>query len=474
MRVLVVEDEQSFIDELLQTLAGLAGPPQVNVARSRDSAYKNLEEEFFDLLILDLKIPTVDDALDADPAHGRAVFSRAREFAPGTPIFVLTGSPAEDFIADLLEGAQQVDVWGEGHRVRTVDFLQKYRFNEAPLRLTPLANAVWGLSEVELERGNLSLPDEDDRLIRIFAKRAGGARCVVTQIGGGLSSAKVVRLKVTNSNGAPVHDAIGKLGSMAEVRDESNRFDTHVARLDPAATPRRLQTLEFGAKARAGIFYGLAEGFDLDGFGVSRQPDERFTGVPTQVRARTNRWRVGVPQTRKPIRDIRRRLISDKDFQAALAPHSVLWINDFENREVQVHWCCIHGDLHGGNILVSEDGTCVLIDYGDVEEGPASLDPITLEFSLLFHPSGSLRGSGWPARGQASHWSNLDEYLTGCPAAGFIRACRQWALDVAAGQREVAASAYSYLVRQLKYADSDKELALELMDAVYKWFMSTT
>jgi CheY-like chemotaxis protein len=473
MRVMVVEDEQTFVDELLQTLNKLAGPPQVTVARSRDSAYGHLREDFFDLLILDLRIPTVDEALDADPAHGRAVFSRAREIAPGTPIFVLTGSPAEDFIPDLLGGAQQVDVWGEGHTIRTVDFLQKYKFDEAPLKLTPLANAVWGLSEVELERGNLALPDEDDRLIRIFAKRASGTRCVVTQIGGGLSSAKVVRLKVTNSNGAPVHDAIGKLGSIAEVKDESNRFDTLVARLDPSATPRKLQTLEFGAKARAGIFYGLAEGFELDGFGVSIHSGQSF-GLPARVRDHTNRWRAGVPETRKPIRDIRRRLIGDSDFQSAIVSHPFPWIPDFENREVQVHWCCIHGDLHAGNVLVSRNGTCVLIDYADVEEGPASLDPITLEFSLLFHPSGPLRHSGWPARGQAAHWHNLDEYLVGCPAADFIRECRQWALDVAAGQREVAASAYSYLVRQLKYADTDKQLAVELINAVHRWFMSTT
>ena len=62
----------------------------------------------------------------------------------------------------------------------------------------------------------------------------------------------------------------------------------------------------------------------------------------------------------------------------------------------------------------------------------------------------------------------------GCPAAKFVAGCREWALEVAAGQREVAASAYSYLVRQLKYDDTDKGLAMELLEAVHSWFLSST
>jgi CheY-like chemotaxis protein len=475
MRALVVEDDRAFADELARILRErLRHPPShIAFAQSRDSAYSYLDQEFFDLLLLDLKIPTVDGALDADPRHGLAVFGRARQIAPGTPIFVLTGSPAEDFIPDLLAGQQHVDIWGEGRKVGTVEFLKKYRFDEAPAKLEPIADAVWALSEVELDRGDTDLGLEDDRLVRIFARRVGGTRCVAKMIGGGLSNAKVIRLKVTDVQGAPVYDAVAKLGSIAEVRDESERFETHVARLDPATTPRKLQTLEFGAKAQAAVFYGLADGFNLDGFGVCLRPEDLFCSVPTILSEATRRWREGIAETRRSVREIRRRLISDEDFQRVTKPHNILWLNDFESRQIQTHWGCVHGDLHGGNVLVSEDGTCVLIDYGDVGEGPASLDGITLEFSLLFHPKGPLRTGGWPAPGQASQWANLDQYLIGCPAAGFIAACRGWANEVAAGQREVAASAYSYLVRQFKYVDTDKNLVLELLEAVHTWFMST-
>jgi len=47
-----------------------------------------------------------------------------------------------------------------------------------------------------------------------------------------------------------------------------------------------------------------------------------------------------------------------------------------------------------------------------------------------------------------------------------VKACRAWAHEVAAGGREVLASAYAYLVRQLKYPDTDKLLAQRLLESV--------
>jgi CheY-like chemotaxis protein len=474
MRVLVVEDDQDFVDELRVTLARLPGPPEVNIARSRDAAHALLDSNFFDLLILDLKIPTVDNALDADAAHGRAVFGRVLQAAPGTPIFVLTGSPSEDFIPELLERKRQIDIWGEGKEVGTVNFLKKSKFSDLAEKLRPLAEAVRGLSEVELNRGNAQLTIEHDRLIRIFTRRAKGTRCVASLIGGGLSAAKVMRLKVTDSAGARLHDAVAKLGPLQDVRDESERYKTHISRLANTATPRWLQTLEFGAKAHAAVFYGLEPGFDHSGFDVCCGDAAFALAVPGNIREATERWHRDVGETRKSIREIRRRLLSDEDWIRVTTQNSILWIQDFENREIQTRWCSVHGDLHGRNVLVSENGEVVLIDYGDVGEGPASLDPITLEFSLLFHPDGPLRGKGWPTHGQAANWGNLDEYLKACPAADFIRGCRSWAHDVAAGDREIAASAYSYLIRQLKYADTDKNLVLDLLDAVHNWYLSRT
>jgi CheY-like chemotaxis protein len=471
MHVLIVEDDADFVEALRQVLAELPSNSHIQVAGSRSAAFSLLDNKFFDLVVLDLKIPTIDGALDANPEHGHAVFAHSLSAAPGTPIFVLTGSPAEDFIPALLKRQQQVDIWSEGKKVGTVEFLKKYKFDEFQAMLAPIAAAINGLSDVELDRGAVNLALQEDRLIRIFARKFGGRRCVVTQLSGGLSGAKVVRLWVTDSGGARVHDAVAKLGSLADVRDEGVRFDTFISRLDPGATPRKLAVLEFGAGAQAGIFYGLAEGFKSSAFEVALQ-DRRAANAVTGVEVATKRWTDGVPQTPRTLREIRQRVLDDESLTEVLAQYPIYWANNFEASQIQTRWACIHGDLHGSNILVAENGSAVLIDYGDVGDGPASLDPVTLELSLLFHPQGVDLGE-WPSLDQARQWGVAEAYLEGCPAAQFIRACRKWFGRVSAGNREVAASAYAYLMRQLKYKDTNKELALALLEGVKAFYDET-
>jgi len=472
MHVLIVEDDPEFVTALRQVFADLPGTADIKVASSRSAAIDLLGKEFFDLVVLDLKIPTIDGALDADPEHGHAVFAHSLVAAPGTPIFVLTGSPVEEFIPTMLKRKEQVDVWSEGKKVGTVVFLKKINFDECQAMLTPIAAAIHGLSDVELDRGTVNLTLQEDRLIRIFARKFGGTHCKVSQLGGGLSGAKVVRLLVINSGGARVHDAVAKLGSPADVRDEGLRFDNLVSRLEPGATPRKLAVLEFGAGALAGIFYGLAEGFKSSAFDVALHQDGRAASAITGVEAATKKWTDGVAQTRRPLRAIRQRVLNDKSLTEILEKYPIDWAENFETSQIQTRWACIHGDLHGSNILIAENGSAVLIDYGDVGDGPASLDPVTLELSLLFHPQGVDLGE-WPSLEQARQWGVVESYLEGCPAAEFIRACRQWLSRVSAGNREIAASAYAYLMRQLKYNDTNKDLILALLEGVKSFYDAT-
>ena len=471
-RVLIVEDEVDATDELRQVFGELPGATELQVATSRESALAMLEREFFDLIVLDLKIPTIDGALDANPEHGHAVFARANIVAPGTPIFVLTGSPAEDFIPAMLRQQQQVDIWGEGRNIGTVDFLKKYKFEDCPAKLGPIVAAVRALSDVELDRGGVNLTLPEERLIRIFAKRFRGARCAISLLGGGLSGAKVFRLRVTDTGGARVHDAVAKLGSPSDIRDEVARFDNQVSRLDPRATPRKLATLDFGGGALAGVFYGLAGRYDTSAFDVALYQDGRAAAAIKGVEAATAPWVDGVPQTRMAVAAVRRRVLSDEELGKILKSYPLGWIEEFERSEIQTRWACIHGDLHGSNVLVSADSSTVLIDYGDVAEGSASLDSVTLELSLIFHPQ-RVHFESWPTLEQARKWGDLDAYLAGCPAGEFVRECREWAGRVAAGQREIATAAYSYLVRQLKYEDTNKELALALLDGVKRYYETT-
>ena len=474
LHVLIVEDDEDFVEELLVIFAALPGYSNIRVAGSRDEAFDMLEDGFLDLVILDLKIPTVSGSLDADPEHGYAVFSRARAVAPGTPIFVLTGSPAEDFLRDfVLKNQQQIDIWSEGRESGTILFLNKYDIDKCPDILTQVVDAIEHLSDVELQRVDLSLNLAEDRLIRIFAKRFQGVRCVVSELSGGLSGARVIRLRVTDSQGVQVHDAVAKLSTHADVRREGACYDNHIARLGPAATPRKLATLEYGAHRLAGIFFGLADGLGESAFDIAGNSPERSKAVIQSVKNATARWIDGVPETRRSIRQLRQRMLSDKSLEKIRLTFGLDWIEEFENREIQACWACSHGDLHGNNILVSHEGVA-LIDYGDVGDGPASLDPVILELSLFFHPDAPDLGSVWPSIEHAKAWGDLDFYLHHCPFPQFVQECRAWAISVAAGNREVAASAYSYLVRQLKYEDTNKERALALLDGVRSFYDAST
>lgn len=477
-QVLIIEDEDAFVEAIQQVLRDLSLTSQVKVARSRDSAFKLLERDFFDFIILDLNIPTTDGLLDTDPQHGFAVFGRAQGIASGMPIFVLTGSPAEDFIPDLLRGARQLDVWGEGRARGTIDFLPKYQFDQFPDRLRPSICAIDALDEVELDRNGVDLTTQDTRLIRIVCKRYGGTRVVVSMLGGGLSGAKVLRLRITDPQGATIYDAVGKLGSLAAVADEGARFDNLVARLEARATPRKLVTLEAGAGALAGVFYSLAAGFDETAFQAAIGESAYAIAAVRSVEAGTSRWSEGINQSRRAVRDVRLRLLSDDALARILPQFDLAWTAEFESRQIQTRWCCVHGDLHGENVLVARDGSAVVIDYGEVGEGTVSLDPVTLELSLLFHPKGPLRPSGagfdvWPTEAQAAMWGDLDRYVAGCPAEAFVRECRAWALRSAAGRREIAGTAYSYLVRQLKYEDTNKDLALALLAGIRAFYGAT-
>jgi CheY-like chemotaxis protein len=476
--VLIVEDEDLFVGSIQRVLQDLSSATQFKIARSRDSAFALLESDFFDFVILDLKIPTTDGLLDTDPQHGFAVLSRAQAVASGTPIFVLTGSSAEGFISDLLRGARQVDVWGEGRNTGTVDFLEKYRFDLFPERLRPSVAAIDALDGVELDRNGVALSIREARLIRIFSRRYGGTRVVASMLGGGLSGAKVLRLRVTDSQGAMIYDAVAKLGTLSAVTDEGGRFDNLVARLEAKVTPRKLVTLEAGAGALAGVFYSLAAGFNETAFQAACGEGGHATAAVASVESGTRRWRDGVNESRRTVREVRQRLLSDEGLTRLLLHFDLAWTAEFEVRQIQTRWSCVHGDLHGENVLVAHDGSAVIIDYGDVGEGMVSLDPVTLELSLLFHPKGPLRpgnaGFGaWPTQAQAAAWGDLDQYVIGCPAEAFVRECRSWAVRSAAGHREIAATAYSYLVRQLKYGDTNKDLALALLTGVRAYYDRT-
>lgn len=470
--VLPVEDDEDYIAELSTIFDGLKTRGQLTIARNRDEARVLLDREFYDFAILDLKIPTTHGTLDLDTEHGKFIFHHARKVTPGTKLLVLTSSPSEDFIADLLTQKHDADIWGEGVKVDTVEFLRKINIDRAPDKIKKVVDAIYALDGIELELHSINLTIGEDRLVRIFAKRFGAMRCAVSKIGAGRSGAKTLRLQLFDDGGALFSEVVAKLGSLSCMQDENRRYESNIVLLNGAVTPRKMAMLEFGAGPTAGLFYQLAQGHDESMFVVMAKDDERAArAVAATARALADWW-TGRSETRRTVASIRTCWVKDEVAKALHAQYELDWAIEFESKALQTRWCCVHGDLHGENILVANNATVMIIDYGDIGMSAASYDPVSLELSAVLQQNDTVSPL-WPSEDACHQWHNLDVYLEGCPIPDFIRACRDWSKTVAAGHREVTASAYTYLLRQLKYPDTDKKRIIALLQGI-RAYMATT
>lgn len=89
-KILLVDDDQAFLDIYYETLKRLPGSPEIFPAVTGARALAMLESEAFNLLIVDLNMPKID---------GLQVLSIARRKFPQLRLVVLTGVQDEQFRA---------------------------------------------------------------------------------------------------------------------------------------------------------------------------------------------------------------------------------------------------------------------------------------------------------------------------------------------------------------------------------------
>lgn len=468
MNILIVEDDADFVEEIKTRVNVLCRDPQYTVAENFESAASLIESDFFDFIFLDLRLPTSAGSMDSDPQHGRNLLDISISHAPGTPVFMLTGSSAEQFLPEMMALSHQVDIWGHGKELSMIGFQPKHRINNLDEKIKPYLEAFDSVSEVELNV-SCELDIATSRLIRIFIASVGGVYCNISRISGGLSGASVYKLQVNDGAGVRIHNSIAKIGFPSNIQGEVERHDKFISRLEPNATPRKVAMLAYGAKKTSGVFYSLAAASELNGFSFI---DQNSSAIIDRLRGILFRWTDSAPQCRTTVGDIRRSFIDDENFQSVIGLVEHDWVERFETTPIQVKWGCVHGDLHGLNVLVSPDQLPVLIDYGDVGERPLSTDPITYELSIFFHPEGPYKQSDWPSDNVARNWGRPDFVDTDCPSPDFFNNCRAWAESVSVGKRERAAVAYSYLVRQLKYPGCNIRRVNALLDGAKRLFDS--
>jgi hypothetical protein len=231
--------------------------------------------------------------------------------------------------------------------------------------------------------------------------------------------------------------------------------------------------IDAGAGAFAGLFYRLAENYSGSLLETLTGDAKRAVALVADLQKADAPWLKGTRRKTISIRDLRDSLVSDShltDPAIESMLQSIKWPaprQDFETRQLEINSCIRHGDLHCENVFASADRPPLLIDFGKVGPGPAALDPITLELGLAFHPAAQVLRGKWPSASEASQWTDWSHQPSrDCPVRDFILRCREWRDTVAAGPREILATYYGLLMRQLRFPDTDKAAALSILQSV--------
>ena len=465
MRVLLVEDNITFSKDIVRELTKIADCETV-WARSRDAALARLEDGLFDLVILDRRIPPTDDGLDDAQEHGWTVFQEVRSRMPGTSVFFLTGTVDPDFPAQVLNEFSRVeDVHGTGATEQMYQVFWKKRLPDCLARVRAFAAARAELDRIAVQQnaGERALQATEAQVLRIFSRRNNGATARIKELSGGLSDSRVLKVVVSRADGLFVTSAVAKVSTLAMIEDEGHRYRTDITRLTAGGYPTLATTVNVGAANRGGLFYAMVGDTVESLFDriVADRADVR--DIPAAVRAIERPWYQGSNVANVPVSRIRRQIVADTDLLSIQAELGGIDIHAVEATQIPAARCCQHGDLHCANIVFDQRGVAMLIDFGDAGHSFASVDPVTLELSTIFHLQAARLPPGWPSEALLGQWGTLDAYVAGCAFPDFIRACRQWALAVAGSPQEVSAVAYAYALRQLKYGDTNKVFARALI-----------
>ncbi|MDH4983969.1 response regulator [Aminobacter anthyllidis] len=466
MRILLIEDKIDFAQVIEKAIRAIDGC-ELSWKRSKAGALAALGDEHFDVVILDRSIPTDDDVLDDHPDHGWALFQAISEQQPGTSVWFLTGTVDTDFPTEVLNAhGKRGDIHSCGREDPLYQVFWKDKMTACIAAVRAFRGEVRQTEGIHLAQVGVqaNLRAEEVRLLKLFGRRHGGARVEVRVLQGGLSGARVFRVSVLNAAGAVTIMSVARIGNFQDVAAERDKYRTEIVKLANGAFPPVTAEFSHGAAGFAGIFYQVVGTEVRSLFDELTANPAAAAGAVDRLRTDQATWHGARQVERVRVAAVRRTMIGDVALQTAIPHLDDIDLAAVENVEVDVARCVQHCDLHCGNVLFDNSGRPMVIDYPDTGGAIASLDPIALELSTIFHKDAPDR-AGWPSEARADQWTDLDAYCAGSAYEPFIRSCRAWAAGVAASQGEVLAVAYSYVVRQLKYDDTDKVLARAIIRA---------
>ncbi|MFT4804052.1 MAG: hypothetical protein ACI9YE_001250 [Psychroserpens sp.] len=321
------------------------------------------------------------------------------------------------------------------------------------------------LVDIDSNGSNLFLVSGQKWLLQSFARQYDGVSCNVETLDGGLSNSRVFKLEVKDNSGLSRISAVAKMGNSIECLMEEDNFKKQVTRLPANSYASQIGLYRNISSSMTSVFYRLLKPTDQPLFDFVSANPARAAELINGLKENLNSWAVSSNTERVQVSDVRRIFVDDDQVSLFVEEFDLEWVNEIERIYFHSKFSTVHGDLHPGNIFVSEDVSASLIDFGDIKNAPSVLDPLALELSIFTHPE-TRKKLEWLPDLENLNWSDLDSYLVGCPFEVFIRACRGWSFSVAGGDKDVYACAYGFLLKQLKYDDVDKDLVLKLLFSI--------
>jgi len=462
MNVLHVEDDKGWFERtVLPELETFCS--EIYHVECHDRAVKLINQTDIDYIILDQSIPLNSENPIPDIANGIMFADYVRINFPGTPILILSAQGRDAVIEKYVEFQEPTIFW-DGQLDSLVKTRPKGRVFDAIELVKAAKGELEKLENIELDHPqSLELDRNQKRVIRLFAKHFKAVCARVAVISGGLSSSSVLRIALLDNQGNEFHFALAKIDCTQSIEVEAFNFYSYICKLPVGSFPTLLGQYSAGCGNVKGIFYQFASEYDSDYFEQMLISEDKAFEVLNRVIPLFDIWEQSKKGENKTIQEVRQLLCTDDKFNLLANLHDKFDVMSFEKNDCQFYFSIQHADLHGKNILTSDQSTPIVIDYGDIKLAPSVLDIVTLELSPFFHPSteGKLNFS----LELFKSWFDDESYIQNYPLSKVASYLREVKRNRAFMNKDYIATVYAYSVRQLTFPNTNHDIALTLIEA---------
>ena len=228
MHILLIEDELAVARRICKALESRC-EASIDIAYSREAAIELASSDIdYDFIVCDLRIPTSNGGLDLSVDHGLYVHHMLRERFPGTPCMLFSGFATLENVRQALAGGPTVDLFGTLEEHPLVDVRRKSEQPEFLEWASEITSGLHELDDLEVESvEDIEMTKYKSRPLRVFARKLGGTRIVVSALGG-LSGASVFRCEVFDSLQSPRGVVVAKVDLIPEVESEIRGYHNYV------------------------------------------------------------------------------------------------------------------------------------------------------------------------------------------------------------------------------------------------------